>query len=140
MTYVIRWLLMAPALPWTMAFDPTARAPCSREFPPQSELLLEGRHFMLMPMKAPTNLRRLAVLAGALMIGACSADVTSAPAPSTAVNTPSMFVPTSSAKALIGVVDGTYTVTVDPTRDQSFNLGPNHLDIPAGAICNLGRS
>ena len=95
---------------------------------------------MLMPTKAPTHIRRLAVLAGALAIGACSADVTAPPAPSAAISTPSMFVPTSSAKALIGVVDGTYSVTVDPTQDQSFNLGPNHLDIPAGAICQLGRS
>ena len=51
-----------------------------------------------------------------------------------------MFVPTASAKALIGVVDGTYSVVVDPNLDQSFNLGPNHLDIPAGAICVLGKS
>jgi hypothetical protein len=48
-----------------------------------------------------------------------------------------MFVPTDAAKALIGVIDGTYAVTVDPTRDNSFNLGPNHLDIPAYSICNL---
>ena len=51
-----------------------------------------------------------------------------------------MFVPTASAKSLIGVVDGTYTVVVDPRKDQSFNLGPNHLDIPAGGICDLGTS
>ena len=51
-----------------------------------------------------------------------------------------MFVPSVSAKSLIGVADGTYAVLVDPTSDQSFNLGPNHLDIPAGAICNLLKS
>jgi hypothetical protein len=95
---------------------------------------------MLMPKKAPTHLRKLVVLTGALTIGACSADVTSPPAPNAAASTSSMFVPTASAKALIGVVDGTYTVVVDPRRDQSFNLGPNHLDIPAGGICALGTS
>ena len=89
-------------------------------------------------MKAPTHLRRFAVLAVALLLGACSADSTTAPtAQVSAKSTPSMFVPTSAAKALIGVVDGTYSVTVDPTKDQSFNLGPNHLDIPALAICDM---
>ncbi|MEO5816116.1 MAG: hypothetical protein ABIT20_12640 [Gemmatimonadaceae bacterium] len=48
-----------------------------------------------------------------------------------------MFVPTASQKALIGVVDGTYAVVFDPTRSQSFSLGPNRLDIPAYSVCNL---
>ncbi|MEP6992033.1 MAG: hypothetical protein ABJA80_13965 [bacterium] len=48
-----------------------------------------------------------------------------------------MFVPSASAKALIGVADGTYAVTFDPTRDQQFYLGPNHLSMPAYSICNL---
>jgi hypothetical protein len=51
-----------------------------------------------------------------------------------------MFVPSAASKALIGVVDGTYAVTFDPTRNQSFALGPNHLDIPANAVCDLGTS
>ena len=80
------------------------------------------------------------MLTSALMIGACSADVTSPTAPSAAISTPSMFAPSLSSRSLVGVVDGTYTVTVDPTRDQSFNLGPNHLDIPADGICSLGKS
>lgn len=95
---------------------------------------------MLMPKMATTNIRHLAVLAGALLVGACSADVTSPPASSAAISSPSMFAPSASAKALIGMVDGTYTVTIDPTQNQSFNLGPNHLDIPADGICSLGRS
>ena len=48
-----------------------------------------------------------------------------------------MYAPTAAEKALIGVVDGTYSVTFDPTQDESFALGPNHLDIPAGAVCDL---
>ena len=95
---------------------------------------------MLMPMKATTHVRGLVVLAGALMIGACSADVTSPTAPGATRSTTSMFVPSSAAKSLVGVVDGVYSVRIDPTRDQSFNLGPNHLDIPANGICNLTRS
>ena len=82
------------------------------------------------------------MLLGALALSACSADVTTAPpaAKVAAKSTPSMFVPSASAKALIGVVDGTYAVTIDPTHDQSVNLGPNHLDIPAYGICNLAWS
>jgi hypothetical protein len=95
---------------------------------------------MLMPKKAATHLNRLVVLTGALLIGACSADVTAPPAPSAAISTPSMFAPSASAKSLVGVSDGTYAVMIDPTQDQSFNLGPNHLDIPANGICDLVRS
>ncbi|CAN5564596.1 hypothetical protein BH09GEM1_BH09GEM1_44610 [soil metagenome] len=95
---------------------------------------------MLMPKKAPTHARRLAVMACAVMLGACSAEVTSPPASESAVSTPSMFAPSASAKSLVGVADGTYSVMIDPTRDQSFDLGPNHLDIPADGICSLGRS
>jgi len=54
-----------------------------------------------------------------------------------AVEATSMHVPTTSQKALIGVVDGTYAVTFDPKRDQSFSLGPNRLDIPANSVCNM---
>ncbi|CAN5900670.1 hypothetical protein BH11GEM2_BH11GEM2_41200 [soil metagenome] len=93
---------------------------------------------MLMPMKAPTHVRRFVLLSAAIILSACSADVSTAPTSQvSAKSTPSMFVPTAAAKALIGVVDGTYTYTVDPTRDQSLNLGPNHLDIPAYGICDL---
>ena len=51
-----------------------------------------------------------------------------------------MYAPSEADKALIGVVDGTYSVTFDPTKKQSFALGPNHLDIPANGICNLVTS
>jgi hypothetical protein len=78
------------------------------------------------------------LLSTALFLSACSADKSTAPAAKVAA-TPeaSMFVPSDAAKSLIGVVDGTYAVVVDPTRNNSFNLGPNHLDIPANSICNL---
>ncbi|MDQ2664950.1 MAG: hypothetical protein M3Z05_02970 [Gemmatimonadota bacterium] len=48
-----------------------------------------------------------------------------------------MYAPTAADKAMIGVVDGTYSVTFDPNQSESFALGPNHLDIPAGAVCDL---
>ncbi len=93
---------------------------------------------MRMPMQARLSVSRVTLLASALFLGACAGEVTS-PAPSTmrAVEASSMFVPTAASKALIGVVDGTYAVTFDPKQTQSFSLGPNHLDIPAHAVCNL---
>jgi hypothetical protein len=93
---------------------------------------------MRMPMQARPIASRLALVA-ALLVGACSGEVTSPPssAPAKAVEATSMFVPTASQKALIGVVDGAYAVVFDPTRNQSFALGPNHLDIPAYSVCNL---
>ena len=76
-----------------------------------------------------------------MFLGACSGEVTApVAAPPRAIEARSMFVPSTSAKALIGVADGTYSVTFDPSHDQSFSLGPNHLDIPANAVCNLVTS
>ena len=51
-----------------------------------------------------------------------------------------MYAPTDAQKSLVGVADGTYAVTFDPTHKQSFALGPNHLDIPANAVCDLVSS
>jgi len=97
---------------------------------------------MFRPTKARSAVVRLTLVAAAVLIGACSKDATapSAAAPSRAIEATSMFVPSASAKALIGVADGTYSMTLDPTRDQSLYLGPNHLSMPAYSICNLGIS
>ncbi|MEO8619529.1 MAG: hypothetical protein ABI625_00610 [bacterium] len=94
---------------------------------------------MKKPTKARSAVARLTLVAGVLLIGACSRDVTapSAATPSRAIEASSMFVPSASAKALIGVADGTYSMMIDPTRDQSLYLGPNHLSMPASSICNL---
>jgi hypothetical protein len=93
---------------------------------------------MLTPMRARTVLTKYSVLVGALILGACSGEVSSPAnvAMKTAQGT-SMYAPSDADKALIGVVDGTYSVTFDPTKDESFALGPNHLDIPANGVCNL---
>jgi hypothetical protein len=130
---------MASALPWRTSSEHRAAAVSGTAFRPKSEPTLEGPP-MLKPTKATTTLRTLVLLTIALTIGACSADVTSPSAPSAAISSKSMFVPSEASRSLVGVVDGTYTVTVDPTIDQSFNLGPNHLDIPADGICDLGKS
>ena len=97
---------------------------------------------MFRPTKARNVAARFTLIAGTLLMGACSGDVT-APAAAPvrrSVEATSMFVPSAAAKALIGVVDGTYAVTFDPTHDQSFWLGPNHLSMPANSICDLATS
>ena len=94
---------------------------------------------MFKPTKALTALR-YTLLASAMLVGACSPEATAPKAASHANEATSMFVPSAAAKALIGVVDGTYTVVVDPTIDQQFNLGPNYLSLPANSICNLATS
>ena len=96
---------------------------------------------MLTPKLARAVFTRYSVLAGALILGACSGEVSSpaSAAPKTLQGT-SLYAPSEADKALIGVVDGTYSVTFDPTKDESFALGPNHLDIPANGICNLVTS
>ena len=97
---------------------------------------------MFRPTRARNVAARFTLIAGAMLLGACAGDVT-APAAApvrTSVEATSMFVPSAAAKALIGVADGTYVVTLDPKRDQSFWLGPNHLSMPANSICELDKS
>ncbi len=94
---------------------------------------------MFKPTKARTALR-FTLLASAMLLGACTPEVTAPNATSHEAEAKSLFVPSAAAKALIGVVDGTYTVVVDPTIDQQFNLGPNYLTLPANSICNLTTS
>ena len=95
---------------------------------------------MLMPTKARTVLR-FTLLAGAALLGACSSEVTAPAAARAPVNeATSMFVPSAAAKALIGVADGTYQVTVDPKEDNRFYLGPNYLSLPSNSVCDLSSS
>lgn len=96
---------------------------------------------MLTPKLARAVFTRYSVLVGALILGACSGEVSSpAKASLKTLQGTSMYAPSDADKALIGVVDGTYSVTFDPTKDESFALGPNHLDIPANGICDLVTS
>ena len=100
-----------------------------------------GDRTMLSPTQARALFSRSTLLSAALLLGACSGEVSAPVAtPAATLQAKSMFVPSDASKALIGVTDGTYSVTVDPTQDQTFALGPNHLEIPAYAICNLGTT
>jgi hypothetical protein len=78
---------------------------------------------------------------GSTLLAACSRDVT-APSAST-LRSPervSSFRPNAAAKALYGVSDGVYTLRFDPAQSQSFNMGLNHLELPANSICTLAGS
>jgi len=95
-----------------------------------------------MPMMARSKLYLCSMLVAGLLLTGCSSDSTSpkTAAPKLSQSKSSPFVPSAAAKALIGVADGTYEFTIDPTVDQAVNLGPNHLGIPANAICDIATS
>jgi hypothetical protein len=95
-----------------------------------------------MPMKAVAYVRSLVVLAviGQVVV-ACAADATAPTASSNvaALQSPALT-PTAASHALVGATDGEYTFTIDPSQEQSLEIGPNHLDIPARAICDIADS
>src|SRR5690349_7697197 len=86
------------------------------------------------PMKALLTFARATLLAtSALLIGACSGDSTTQPTSSLA--------PTAANKSLVGVYDGTYTVTIDPKVSNTLQApSGSALTIPANAICSLSGS
>lgn len=79
--------------------------------------------------------------ASSLMLAACAGEATAPVAPTLRTQErTSPFVPTDAQRALVGVVDGTYHFTVDPSQSQTLQLGASGLYIPANAICDLGTS
>jgi len=102
---------------------------------------------MRLPMMARSRVSLVPLLTtvatASLLLAGCAGDATSPTAaqPKTlsAMRT-SPFVPTDAQRALVGVADGTYTFTIDPSQDQSLSLGASHLDIPANAVCDLATS
>ena len=87
---------------------------------------------MKKPTLANSVLARVGVVLATVLLAACSGDVTSAPQA-----TPH---PQDASKALVGIVDGVYTLNVDPHSDQVLAAGPNSLTIPANSICAIGTS
>ena len=79
-----------------------------------------------------TVVRRTLLVATAFLLAACAGETTSP--------TTTSLVPTSANKALAGAVDGVYTFYLEPARSQSLWFGKSHLELPAGAICELGGS
>jgi hypothetical protein len=83
----------------------------------------------------------LAALGASVLLAACAGEATAPKmAPHASQLRTSPFVPSPLQKALVGVSDGTYTFTIDPSVDQSLSFGASHLDIPANAVCELSSS
>jgi hypothetical protein len=99
-------------------------------------------------MKITKRVRILAAIVGSGIVVASSACGTDSTAPTpaapaakaTTAEARSGFAPTEASKALIGVTDGTYSVTFNPATNQVFSLGPNRLEMPANSVCALGTS
>ena len=97
---------------------------------------------MRLPMMARSRAKTLTMLAAAsLMLAACAGEATAPVAPTLRTQErTSPFVPTDAQRALVGVTDGTYTFTIDPTQPQTLPLGASGLYIPANSVCDLATS
>jgi hypothetical protein len=97
---------------------------------------------MRLPTMARSKAKTLLPLAAAsLMLAACAGEATAPVAPRNFTQErTSPFVPTDAQRALVGVVDGTYTFNIDPTQTQLLQLGKSGLYIPANSVCALGTS
>lgn len=102
---------------------------------------------MRLPMMARSRVSLVPLLTtvatASLLLAGCAGETTSPtaaqPRTLSAMRT-SPFVPTDAQRALVGVADGTYSFTIDPSQEQSLQLGVSHLDIPANSICDLATS
>ena len=88
---------------------------------------------MRTPTQARTTAYRVSLLvATAMLMTACSGEPTKT---SNLIKTPQ-----TAEKALVGVVDGVYTFSIDPNTDQSIKLGASSLDLPANSVCTLATT
>lgn len=97
---------------------------------------------MRLPMTARSRVPLYTMLAaaGTLLVG-CAGEATAPIAQeSSSQQLASPFQPTAAQKSLVGVTDGVYSFTVDPSEDQSITLGANRLELPANSICRLTGS
>ena len=94
-----------------------------------------------MPTMARSTITLLSLGASGLLAG-CRGESTAPSALKSAsvTSVTSPFIPSAAAKALVGVTDGSYVFSVNPTIDQSIHLGPNYLSLPADAICALATT
>lgn len=97
---------------------------------------------MRLPMTARYRISLLsALLMASTLLTGCAGESTAPNAPALLSElAKSPFVPTDAQKALVGASDGTYSFSIDPTRDQVLALGASQLFIPANAICDLATS
>jgi hypothetical protein len=83
--------------------------------------------------RARLSIVTLLTVTGVSLAG-CAGDAT-APIAGT-----SPLAPGGVSKALAGAGDGIYTFTVDPSKNQSLQIGASHLAIAGHAICRLSDS
>jgi hypothetical protein len=88
-------------------------------------------------MRSPTLARSTAyrvslLVVSTLLLAACAGDSTSP--------TATTLAPKGASKALVGVIDGVYTFTLDPSADYSVKLGASSLELPANSICTLATT
>jgi len=97
---------------------------------------------MRLPMMARSRAKTLTMLAAAsLMLAACAGEATAPVAPTLRTQErTSPFVPSGAQRALVGVTDGTYSFTIDPTQTQMLQLGASGLYIPANSVCDVAAS
>jgi len=97
---------------------------------------------MRLPTLARSRAKTLAMLAAtSLMLAACAGEATAPVAPTLrTLERTSPFVPTAAQRALVGVTDGTYSFTINPSQAQTLQLGASGLYIPANAICDVTSS
>jgi hypothetical protein len=83
----------------------------------------------------------LALFAAPVLLAGCSGESTAPNAVKTiSQQRTSPFAPSAAQKALVGISNGTYSLTFDPSQDNSFTLGANYLSLPANAVCKLDGS
>jgi hypothetical protein len=96
---------------------------------------------MRLPMMARYRVSTLTALAlSAMLLAGCAGESIAPAKVQTSQVQASPFVPTSAQKALVGVSDGSYQFEIDPTRNESLQLGASRLEIPANAVCDLDES
>ena len=84
-------------------------------------------------MKKPTMAHsKVLLVASALLLSACAGETTSPRAARSA--------PLEVSKALVGVVDGVYTYTIDPNVANTLSFGASRLSLPEHAVCNLATT
>ena len=84
---------------------------------------------MQKPMPA---LSKVLLVASTLLVAACAGETTSPVAVRSA--------PVEATKALVGVVDGVYTYTINPNVANTLSFGASRLTLPQHAICRLATS
>ena len=82
--------------------------------------------------KPKQALSKMLLVASTLLIAACAGESTS---PST-----NRSAPLEASKALVGVVDGVYAFSIDPSVENTLAFGESRLTLPDHSICALATT